>query len=92
MDACWLQCTALSHCDLPVLKAHDLVAAMRGFPDSAAKVRKRAMGRFAQLQAAGDLAAVHHRLAPNHLKKLNPSAAEAEDAEAWADQVAAGTG
>jgi hypothetical protein len=34
-----LQCTALANCDLACLKAHDLVAAMRGFPETAAKVR-----------------------------------------------------
>eukprot|EP00967_Tisochrysis_lutea_P032803 scaffold38812_cov18-Tisochrysis_lutea.AAC.1 len=33
------QCTALASCDLACLKAHDLVAAMRGFPETAAKVR-----------------------------------------------------
>jgi hypothetical protein len=32
------QCTALANCDLSLLMAHDLVAAMRDFPESAAKV------------------------------------------------------
>ena len=32
------QCVALSHCDLSVLMAHDLVKAMKDFPDSAEKV------------------------------------------------------
>lgn len=32
------QCVALCHCDLTLLMAHDLVAAMKDFPDSAEKV------------------------------------------------------
>jgi hypothetical protein len=33
------QCVALCHCDLTLLMAHDLVAAMKDFPDSAEKAR-----------------------------------------------------
>lgn len=32
------QCVAVASCDLSILMANDLVAAMRDFPDSAAKV------------------------------------------------------
>lgn len=52
---------ALSHCDLSMLMAHDLVNAMRDFPESAAKVRARAVNRLNELQVGSNAG-----LAPGH--------------------------
>ena len=45
------QCVAVSHCDLSLLSAHDLVHAMSNFPESAAKVSWRPPWRSHQHQA-----------------------------------------
>ncbi|GLI64818.1 hypothetical protein VaNZ11_008225 [Volvox africanus] len=74
------QCVALCHCDLTLLMAHDLVAAMKDFPDSAEKVRAHAVKRLNDMQTAGKVAREAHAYpVPRHLKKLNPAAAEAEE-------------
>ncbi|KAG2491337.1 hypothetical protein HYH03_010341 [Edaphochlamys debaryana] len=74
------QCVALCHCDLTLLMAHDLVAAMKDFPDSAEKVRAHAVKRLNDMQTAGKVAREAAAYpAPRHLKRLNPAAAEAED-------------
>ncbi|KAG2450742.1 hypothetical protein HYH02_004579 [Chlamydomonas schloesseri] len=86
------QCVALCHCDLTLLMAHDLVAAMKDFPDSAEKVRAHAVKRLNDMQTAGKVAREAHSYpAPRHLKKLNPAAAEAE-ADLAAAAAAAGHG
>ncbi|EFJ47535.1 hypothetical protein VOLCADRAFT_91947 [Volvox carteri f. nagariensis] len=85
------KCVALCHCDLTLLMAHDLVAAMKDFPDSAEKVRAHAVKRLNDMQTAGKVAREAHAYpAPRHLKKLNPAAAEAE--EQAAVQIGGGSG
>ncbi|KAL6749390.1 hypothetical protein V8C86DRAFT_2849289 [Haematococcus lacustris] len=76
-------CTALQNCDLSLLMAGDLVAAMRDFPDSAALVRSRAVNRLAELQTAGTVGEQSRQtVAPAHLRKLNPDAANNMDRSA----------
>mmetsp|Transcript_5229 Transcript_5229/g.11435 ORF Transcript_5229/g.11435 Transcript_5229/m.11435 type:complete len:751 (+) Transcript_5229:346-2598(+) len=65
------QCVALNHCDLSLLMAHDLVNAMRDFPDSASMVRGRAVKRLNELQVAGQAEPSSEAPAPRHLKKLD---------------------
>ncbi|GFH10809.1 cyclic nucleotide-binding domain-containing protein [Haematococcus lacustris] len=60
-------CTALQNCDLSLLMAGDLVAAMRDFPDSAA------------LTAGTVGEQSRQTVAPAHLRKLNPDAANNMD-------------
>ncbi|GFR48528.1 hypothetical protein Agub_g10423 [Astrephomene gubernaculifera] len=87
------QCVALCHCDLTLLMAHDLVAAMKDFPDSAEKVRAHAVKRLNDMQTAGKVAREAHAYpAPRHLKKLNPAAAEAEEQAAAAGAGGGGGG
>ncbi|CAG9460829.1 unnamed protein product [Pedinophyceae sp. YPF-701] len=66
-------CTTLTHCDLAVLRAHDLAITMKDFPEAAMMVREAALRRLAEIQVAGNLdqSTFAARLGPAHVKRLN---------------------